>query len=409
MRKDWKYVLYLSIVIGVYVVVKLSETKQHNWNVTLSHTDKEPYGTYAFNQLLPSLVHSPVKNSYKTIYELKDSLPKEGNLIVLSTDFSDGFSAGKPDTEVLFDFIKNGGNAFISAHYFSDYFADTLGLSTRDYLFKNGIELVKQDTASIHFTNTKFDSTKTYSYKRDNIHNYFSRLDSTKATVIARNDQFLPVTLRIAMGKGQLILNCTPMAFTNIYLLAGQNHEFISQTLSYLSSKDIYRTEYYHLGRMEAGTPLRFILTTEPLKWAYYITAISILLFMIFEAKRKQRIIPVILPLANTTIEFVQTIGNLYYQKGDHKNVAEKKIQFFLEQVRTNYFLPTHQRNETFIQHLAKKSGNGEEAARSLVKLIDEILASQQISKEKLIELNNMLENFFSRKDHKGFLKERQA
>jgi hypothetical protein len=31
-------------------------------------------------------------------------------------------------------------------------------------------------------------------------------------------------------------------------------------------------TEYYHLGRMESTTPLRFILTNEPLRWGYYIT-----------------------------------------------------------------------------------------------------------------------------------------
>src|SRR6478735_6547111 len=186
MKKDWKYILYLSIVIGIYVAVKLSETKQNDWSVTLAHADKEPYGTYALDQLLPS----------------------------------------------LFNYANKGGTVFISAHYFSDHFADTLGLSTSDYLFRNGIALEKQDTASIHFVNTTFDSTRVYPYRRDNIHNYFSQLDSTKATVVAKNDQYLPVTLHVVIGKGQLLLNCTPMAFTNIYLLAGPNNEFVSNTLS---------------------------------------------------------------------------------------------------------------------------------------------------------------------------------
>jgi len=391
MKKDWKYVLYLSIVIGIYVVVKLSETKQNNWSVTLAHDDKEPYGTYALDQLLPSLFkNSSIINSYKTIYELKDSLKEKSSLIILAT----GFSAGKADTESLLEYANKGGTVFISAHYFNDYFADTLGLSTKDYLFRNGIALEKQDTASIHFTNTQFDSTRSYFYKRDNIHNYFSQLDSSKATVVAKNDHYLPVTLRIAIGKGQLILNCTPMAFTNIYLLAGVNNEFVSNTLSYLPQDEAYRTEYYHLGRMEAETPLRFILTTEPLKWAYYITLVSILLFMLFEAKRKQRIIPIILPLANTTLEFVSTIGNLYYQKGDHKNIAEKKIQFFFEQIRTNYYLSTNQRNDLFITSLAKKTGNSEETTRALIKVIDKVLSGVQIDKETLIDLSDRIDKF---------------
>jgi hypothetical protein len=203
--------------------------------------------------------------------------------------------------------------------------------------------------------------------------------------------------LRIPIGKGQLLLNCTPMVFTNIYLLAGDNNKFISNTFSYLSQNEVHRTEYYHLGRLESETPLRFILTTEALKWAYYIVVISILLFMIFEAKRKQRIIPVIPPLSNTTLEFVSTIGNLYYQKGDHKNIAEKKIQFFLEQVRTNYFLSTTQRNDFFITCLAKKSGNSDEVTRTLIQNIERILSSTQIDKKMLIDLNDQLERFHTK------------
>src|SRR6478609_613904 len=130
MKKDWKYILYLSIVIGIYVVVKLSETKQNDWRVTLAHEDKEPYGTYALDQLLPSLFkNASITNSYKTIYELKDSLKEQSNLVILGTSFF----AGKADTEALLNYVNKGGTVFISAHYFSDYLADTLGLSTRDY------------------------------------------------------------------------------------------------------------------------------------------------------------------------------------------------------------------------------------------------------------------------------------
>ena len=75
MGKDWKYALYLLIVIGIYVLVKLATPKQNTWMVTLAHEDKEPYGTYAFDQLLPSFFKDQsITNSYKTFYELKDSL-----------------------------------------------------------------------------------------------------------------------------------------------------------------------------------------------------------------------------------------------------------------------------------------------------------------------------------------------
>ena len=54
---------------------------------------------------------------------------------------------------------------------------------------------------------------------------------------------------------------------------------------------------------------------------------------MIFNAKRRQRVVPIINPLPNTTLDFTKTIGNLYYQEGNHQNIVDKKIIYFLEKI----------------------------------------------------------------------------
>lgn len=188
------------------------------------------------------------------------------------------------------------------------------------------------------------------------------------------------------------------MVFTNIHLLDDDNHEFVSTSLSYLPQKDTYWTEFYHLGRMEIATPLRFVLTTEPLRWAYYLTLISILLFMVFEAKRKQRIIPIINPLTNTTLEFVGTIGNLYYQRADHKNIAEKKIQFFLDQIHATYFINTNNKDEAYLILLSKKAGVPEKTVRDLLNMISQISQQEKISASELTRLNELIEKFHQKK-----------
>jgi hypothetical protein len=293
MSKDWKYILYLSLIIGVFVAIRLLSPKQYDWSITLSHEDKNPFGTFAFNSLLPDLVSSPVKNSYKTIYELKDSLTDQQTILIIATSFN----PQKEDTEVLLEKVNSGATAFISANYFNGALADSLGIDNYDNLFKNKELFVNEDTATLHLTNARFDSTEMFSFRRDNIHNYFGRLDSVKSTVVARNEIGQPVSVVIHHGKGKLLLNCTPMVFTNIHFLSKENHKFAEGLLSYLPEKEILRTEFYHVGRMEAGSPLRFILTNEPLSWAYYLALVSLLIFMFFEAKRKQRIIPIIRPL----------------------------------------------------------------------------------------------------------------
>jgi len=290
--------------------------------------------------------------------------------------------------------VGSGGTAFISAQYFQGRFADTLDVRTYDYFFKGEDIFSKRDTVALKFTNTSLDTAKGFFYRRDNIHNYFSHFDTTRTMVIARNERNMPVTIRVKWGDGNFILNSTPLVFSNIYLLAGNNHEFVSTMFSYLPNTAIEWTEYYHLGRMEISTPLRFILMNETLRWAYYITIISILLFMIFELKRKQRIIPVVKPLANTTLEFVTTIGNLYYQRSEHKNIAEKKIHFLMDQIRIKHWMNTSKLDEHFVQTLARKTAKSEEEVDDLVKAIVSIQSRDKISAGELIDFNKKIEKF---------------
>lgn len=394
MKKDWKYLTYLGILAALLVILMLSKSKKYDWSITFSHEDKNPFGTYALNQLFPAIVNSTIRNSYQTLYELKDSLQSQENIFILSSSFS----PGKEDTEMLLNYAEQGGTLFISANNYYGAFADTLGVVTSDSFFQGENAFNQNDSAALHFVSSAQDSIHQYWYKASNIHNYFSDIDSVEATVISKNDFHQPVSVRIKKGLGTILLNCTPMVFTNIHLLNDDNHEFAAISLSYLPQKDTYWTEFYHLGRMEAATPLRFILTTEPLRWAYYLTLISILLFIVFEAKRKQRIIPVINPLTNTTIEFIGTIGNLYYQKGDHRNIAEKKIQFFLDQIHTTYFINTNNKDEAYLLLLSKKSGVPEKTVRELFNTINHIATQEKTSAGELSQLNELIEKFYQKK-----------
>jgi hypothetical protein len=117
------------------------------------------------------------------------------------------------------------------------------------------------------------------------------------------------------------------------------------------------------------------------------------LVFIVFEARRKQRAIPIIKPLANASLEFAGTIGTLYFQRGDHKNIAEKRIHFFYDYVRTHFFLSG--REIDFVDKLSLK------ALKPLVEveaLVNSIIACQQansISVSQLTDLNKKIESFY--------------
>jgi hypothetical protein len=390
MTRDWKYILYISLAFGAFVLIKLLAPSRHNWTVTFGAEDKDPYGGYALHELVCTLFpEGQTKHSFKTLYELKDSL-SAGSAVFIAAE---NFSPGKEDAMVLLDHVYQGGTAFISTHYLDGKFADTLKLET-NYIFRR-LQPGK-DSTNLRLVARSMDTVSQFAFKDEDAEQFLQRFDTARTTVVAKNEFNKVVSIRMKWGAGVIVINTTPLMLTNIYLLAGDNDKFVSSQLSYLSHPSIYWTEYYQRGRREISTPLRFILLNEPLSWAYYITMISLLAFMLFETKRRQRIIPVLPPLPNTTLEFVSTIGDLYYQNGDHKNIAEKKISYFLEQVRSKHNMVTNQLDTAFASALAKKAGKTVEDTAALIDVINAVRSKPAISAEGLIDLNTKLEAFYN-------------
>ena len=162
---------------------------------------------------------------------------------------------------------------------------------------------------------------------------------------------------------------------TNYNLLNG-NETYAASVFSYLPNNPtlwdpLIRSSKYD-DRPDEDKPsiFSFFLAHQTLTWFLMVSLIGLLLFMIFNARRKQRPIPIIEPLKNSTVEFTQTIANLYLKEQDHKNLVDKKIAYFLEKVRSKYLLNTTNLNKDFIEKLAAKSGNDLQRTKYLINTI---------------------------------------
>lgn len=396
MKRETKYMAILAAVMLLFVAMQLFGPKPIDWTPTFSPTDKNPFGSYVTHQLLkPFFNDREIVTNNLTFYELQDSIKSRENILSISN----GFDPDAEATKVLLNKVDSGAHAFISANYFSGTFQDTLGLTTNDVYFD---QLAtpgggSTDTSDLKFVIPSFEK-KGYYYRLENVSYFFTNLDSMRAQsyIVSTNAWNKPVTLRIPWGRGSFVINTTPLAFTNNYIVANNTHEYVEKTLSLLPQAKTWWTSYYQGGRLEAQTPLRFILRNDALRWAYYIAIVSLVVFIVVEAKRKQRIIPIVKPLPNTTLEFVRTIGNMYLQANDHKAIAERKILFFLEQARSKYFLTT-ETGDAMVEMLAKKSGSDLQQTQQLFALIHVIQNSPSISKQMLIELNEQMEEFTTR------------
>ncbi len=388
MKSDKKYILILGLIFVGFIAFQLWGPKPLNWTPTYLPSDKDPFGNYILNEVLTDIFPGQkISRSNFTFYELEDSISGHENILSVS----DEFAPDKEAVKVLLDKVSKGANAFISASRFRGLFRDTLHLATKDILFERGVDFqASLDTTYI----TLGDSRKRYYYQSGNIPYYFNTDSLRKEMkIVARNSAKKPITLYFAWGAGTIVLNSTPLAFTNNYIVSNENHHVISSTLSYLPVEKIWWTSYYQVGRLESSSPLRYILKTDSLRWAYYLTICSLLLFILFEGKRKQRMIPIVTPLANSTLEFVTTIGNLYWESKDYKTIAQKKILFFMDRIRAKYYL-THEPDDRLAQLLAKKTGKTPEETQKLFSLMKVIQNSPAISAEMLLDLTREMDTY---------------
>jgi hypothetical protein len=398
MDKRSKIALYaIAAVILLMMIAEVTKPKAINWRDSYSAADKIPLGCYVLFNELEAFSNPEIVTSTKSIYEtLKDisDLTKTTLLLINNT-----INLDAQESNSLLKYVENGNTVFISSSYFYGNALDTLNVSMErgDTSFYKNPSYNRFTSPSLKQNDRRFEDVVENSY--------FISVDTLKTTVLGtmtiedEDDEEEVVThanfIKIPFGdnNGAFYLHTNPFAFTNYHLLNG-NEDYAATVLSYLPKQQLIWDNYYKSGRKVITSPLRFILTNQALKWAFYLVVFSLILFVIFRGKRTQRIIPVITPLKNATVAFTQTIGDLYYQHGDFTNIIEKKIQYFLEYIRTKYYLNTNELSDQFISKLTLKSTNTKEDTKMLIDYIMYLKSKSQHTEHDLIQLNKHIEKF---------------
>ena len=99
------------------------------------------------------------------------------------------------------------------------------------------------------------------------------------------------IAVSIPRGKGEVILVSAPLLMTNYAILNHDNGAvLIHRMMDRMKHLPVIRTESYMSATAQAEeSPFYVFLHEPPLRWALYIPMLSILLFCIFTARRRQR------------------------------------------------------------------------------------------------------------------------
>lgn len=406
------YIFILSLCFIGLILLQVMAPKSINWTQTFMKKDNIPFGTSAIYDVLPGIfpgqeintetfpIYNILNENFSTSPDsYQDEITKRNYIII-----NNAFEPDKLDTRELLEFAKNGNSVFIAANYFSGKFADTLKVETDNYYgiaetFENDSVNLSQfykpyDTAVINFTNPLLKRKTSYVYSKGIDNTYFNSFDTSKAIVLGNNIDNKINFIKINWGKGNIFLSTVPEVFTNYLFVNKQNYDYPYKALSYLPNQKIIWDEYYKAGNVKKESSLRFVFNNPALRSAYYVLLLSLLLFIAIGIKRKQRIIPVVEPLRNTTLDFVDIVGTLYYQAGDHKNIADKKIVYFLEYIRSAFQIKTNLYDDVFIDRITNLSGIERQKIHDLFYYFADISVKGNISQQELLKLNRMIEEF---------------
>jgi len=392
-RKLLLYIGLIALVVGLLVLIDSSRPKPIDWRPTYSTKDKIPLGLYVFDKEVQDIFKgSKINKLNSTPYEYFDSLyDYKTKHYKANGSFLNVNEENTLDRESIMEliyFADHGNTVFLSMKDLPNLILDTLNIKLSGaFSLKDTIRL------SIPGKN----GGKAYKFSQGAGETYFDSLDTKKVKILGyqqATDKRRPNFIKVPFGNGNFLLHTQPAAFSNYHMLKDNHAAYTEGLLSYVPDGDVFWYSPYFVKRKEiSGNKLRYILAQPALKWAMWLGLIALIIFVFFNAKRKQRVIPEIVPLRNTTVDFARTVGNLYYQEGNHYTIIEKKIIYFLEKIRNEYTIDTYSLDDAFIEKLHLKTGKPVEDIEKAVRLIKQHRHQFVSTEADVLAINKAIEN----------------
>lgn len=447
MKSSRNFLFAMLVLFVLFCLLQVNLPKKFVWSPTFSHVDKQPLGCFVFDSVLTQSLPNGYHVTKKTFFQLDQEHAKEKISVLMVVDQQ---NLKQLDVKYLCNIARRGGKVMVvaSSSFDDGRNADTVVVDELERTFKVRIEdgmyfslrgilagLKAHDNDmydTIYWNNretmyaaqpyrmfynmvggTLFVdsvpkvkrlaytlSTAGYDYKHDSLYvGDFTSFDTIvdKKERIERIDTFaikkVPAAVSVPYGKGEVIFVSSPLLFTNYGMLEGNTSVYIFRLMSYLADLPVYRTEAYvktDAMLVAEQSPFREFIKRPPLRWALYLALLGVVLFMIFTARRRQRVIPIMSKPANRSLEFIQLIGTLYYQRKDHVDLVRKKFKLFAEELRKTAGVDISDVNTDDREYLllAEKTGMNSDRLKKVIRQIRLVLHSEgNISVEEMRSL----------------------
>ncbi|MFT3908209.1 MAG: hypothetical protein QM737_02190 [Ferruginibacter sp.] len=393
MNKSQRYSLLLCCILFVLGGCK-RKTRLPDLRETYASQHTKPFGG--------NIAFGILQNSFPSNYVQQTKLPFEKGLMSspdtasLYFCLARNFYLSAGNAEMILDYVSRGNTFFLAAANI-----DSSLLEKMNCKVKTAFEFELKETYVRLIEDA--DTTKArYSYFYLPFTSSFSEIKEGNSRIVGYNADDQPNCIVYFLGKGKIFLHTDPRAFSNYFLLKNNNYLYMQDLLQLVnqSPEHIYWDDYYYR-KSNSGSgfsTLDALLKFPPLASAFWLSLFLLLLFILFELKRRQRIIKQISPNVNSSVAFTETVARLYLQKNDNKNIADKMITYFNEYIRSNYFLHVNAGSDEFIKTLSRKSGVSLESTTALYRAINHANQNEKLDDYQLLSLNDQIQQFYKKR-----------
>lgn len=401
MRIRWFHIILLTL----FFLSACKEEKKTNWDISFDRNKKDPFGCYiAYHHLSSIFPAAKIKAGRKVMSTIKKTLrgkdgSRSGNVTIVVCQ---SFEVDSAEMEYLKEYVQNSNGLLVFAEDYSENVYEYFGAKQGDGHFiihhKTNMDTIPDQELGLLFNDTLHTYHYTgpkvgYGFEEDSIRQdgvvsvgFGTHKDSTYANMHIRYE-----------NQGAFLINRAPMALTNYYMLQDSNRQYYEYILSYFNEypSSVNWFSYLHKeASEESEQDWQDLLRKPALFFAFLILVVTLLLYVLFASKRQQRIIPVVEPLKNSSLDFVETVGRLYYIKKNNKNLAEKMITHYLENIRIRFQLRTQTLDTDLAEKLSIKLEKPTDEIKAFVSYLNYIRGAEQATDIDIQHLYHQLKKY---------------
>lgn len=386
-----KYLLFFALLI-----VSGCEQPPVNWNRTFDSKDKSPYGTYILRKELyrffPNEKINDIKRNTEDFFDYYS--PEEDELYMF---ISDGKVKNPMSWKSILNHVEWGGWAFIAVSAGNETLTELLDLEIHE-------GPLQPENKSVKLSVEHPEGSANYIFQRGVGSSYISGYNPDTTDIlgfITLDGVEKPNLAQITYGAGAILISTEPIAFTNYHMLKKDHYRYVEDVFSYLDPMNIWWDNARIYSRLrskesEGGffESLGFIFKNEPLRKAFVLLLILGLLYLLFNTRRRQRPVPILLPYSNYKLDFAKTLAELYRYEADHTAMVKYKIRYFLEQLRLNYNITIKDTEGDFSGLLAAKSGADQKICEKLVTRLGLYRQKNYLDRDDFFQLQSLIQQF---------------